>query len=34
MGIRSGGFRLAVPRRIARQAVNRLLEKLGQPLVP
>jgi hypothetical protein len=33
MGVESGGFRAALPRKIARQAVNRLFEKLGQPPV-
>jgi hypothetical protein len=31
MGIESGGFRLALPRRTARKAVNALLAQLGQP---
>ncbi len=31
MGIESGGFRLVVPRNIARKAVNKLLVQLGQP---
>ena len=31
MGIESGGFRGAVPRSVAREAVNRLLVQLGQP---
>jgi hypothetical protein len=30
MGIESGGFRGAVPRSVAREAVNRLLVQLGQ----
>jgi hypothetical protein len=30
MSVESGGFRGALPRKIGRQAVNRLLEKLGQ----
>ncbi len=30
MGIASGGFKLAAPRKIARNAINRLLEQLGQ----
>ena len=34
MGIESGGFRGVAPRRIARKAVNKLLERLGQPLIP
>ena len=31
MGIESGGFKGAVPRSVAREAVNRLLVQLGQP---
>ena len=31
MGIESGGFRLVVPRNVARPAVNKLLNQLGQP---
>jgi hypothetical protein len=31
MGVESGGFQGALPRKIGRQAVNRLLEKLAQP---
>jgi hypothetical protein len=31
MGLESGGFRGALPRKIGRQRVNALLEKLGQP---
>lgn len=34
MGIGSGGFKLAVPRRIARDAINKLLIQIGQPLIP
>jgi hypothetical protein len=30
MGIESGGLRLILPRNIAREAVNKLLNKLGQ----
>ena len=33
MGIESGGFRGVLPRKIARDAVNRLLFDLGQPLI-
>jgi len=33
MGVESGGFRGVLPRKIGRQAVNKLLEKLGQPPV-
>ena len=31
MGIESGGFRAVIPRRIARDAINKLLNSLGQP---
>lgn len=31
MGIESGGFRLVLPRKTARGAVNQLLSQLGQP---
>jgi hypothetical protein len=31
MGIESGGFRGALPRSMARDAVNKLLSRLGQP---
>ncbi len=31
MGIHSGGFKLVLPRKIARTAVNKLLVRLGQP---
>ncbi len=31
MGLESGGFRGALPRKIGREAVNKLLERLGQP---
>ena len=34
MGIESGGFRAALPRRIARNAVNTLLTQLRQPPIP
>ncbi len=33
MGIESGGIKGAAPRKIARKAVNALLEQLGQPLI-
>ena len=33
MGIESGGFRNAVPRKLARTDLNRLLEQLGGPVV-
>jgi hypothetical protein len=33
MGIHSGGVKMAVPRKIARNAVNKLLEQLNQPLI-
>jgi hypothetical protein len=31
MSVDSGGFRGALPRKMGRQAVNKLLEKLAQP---
>lgn len=31
MGVESGGIKLMAPRKIARKAVNKLLERLGQP---
>lgn len=31
MHINPGGFRMSIPRKIARDAVNRLLNTLGQP---
>ncbi len=34
MGVRSGGARARLPRRSARHATNRLLEKLGQSPLP
>ena len=34
MGVESGGFRLVVPRSIARTATNKLLTQLGQPPIP
>lgn len=34
MGIESGGFKGLIPRKIARAAVNKLLAKLRQPLIP
>ncbi len=33
MGIPSGGIKAVAPRKIARKAVNKLLEQLGQPLI-
>ena len=33
MGIESGGFRATIPRGIARSAVNKLLNSLGQPSI-
>ncbi|MCP5049518.1 MAG: hypothetical protein GY940_20270 [bacterium] len=33
MGIPSGGVKAVAPRKIARKAVNKLLEQLGQPLI-
>lgn len=32
--IESGGYRLFAPRRTARQAVNKLLQQLGQKVIP
>lgn len=34
MGIQSGGFTGVLPRSIARNAVNALLQQLGQPPIP
>jgi hypothetical protein len=34
MGIESGGFKAALPRKLSRDVVNRLLQQLGQPLIP
>jgi hypothetical protein len=34
MHIRSGGFRAVVPRKIARNAVNDLLQQVGAPPIP
>jgi hypothetical protein len=34
MGIESGGFRAVLPRSIARNAINILLNQLGQPSIP
>ncbi len=34
MGIQSGGFKLVIPRKTARTAVNKLLPRLGAPLIP
>jgi hypothetical protein len=34
MTVESGGFRGALPRKIGRNAVNRLLERLGQRPIP
>ena len=34
MGIESGGLRGALPRGIARDAVNKLLAQFDQPLIP
>lgn len=33
LALESGGIALAVPRSISRDAINRLLIKLGQPLI-
>ena len=34
MHIRSGGFRAVLPRKIARQAINDLLQQVGAPPIP
>jgi hypothetical protein len=34
IGIQSGGFKAVLPRSIARNAVNILLQQLGQPPIP
>jgi hypothetical protein len=34
MHIRSGGFRAVLPRKIARNAVNELLQQVGAQLIP
>jgi hypothetical protein len=34
MGIESGGFKVVVPRKIARTAVNKLLAQLQLPAIP
>jgi hypothetical protein len=34
MGIESGGFKLVVPRKIAREAINKLMAHLQLPLIP
>ncbi|MGN6103858.1 MAG: hypothetical protein ACTHU0_02025 [Kofleriaceae bacterium] len=34
MNIQSGGFRAVVPRKIARKAVNELLEQMGATPIP
>ena len=34
MHIRSGGFRAVLPRKIARNAVNELLQQVGAPPIP
>ncbi len=34
MGVESGGFRAIAPRAIARNAINQLLARLGQPPIP
>lgn len=33
MGVQSGGFKLALPRKIAREAVNKLLARIGGPAI-
>lgn len=34
MGIESGGFKLVVPRSMARTRINKLMERLNQPPIP
>ena len=34
IGVRSGGVKAVLPRKIGREAVNVLLEQLGVPLIP
>jgi hypothetical protein len=34
MGVESGGFKAVLPRKIARNAINDLLNKLDQPPIP
>ncbi len=34
IGIESEGFKMAIPKKIAREAVNKLLDQLGQPSIP
>lgn len=34
MGIESGGFWMLAPRNVARNAVNKLLSKFGQRMIP
>jgi hypothetical protein len=34
MHIRSGGFRAMLPRKIAREAINDLLQQVGAPPIP
>jgi hypothetical protein len=34
MGIESGGFKLVVPRKIARDAINKLMARLQLPPIP
>jgi hypothetical protein len=34
MHIRSGGFRAVLPRKIARNAINELLQQVGAPPIP
>ena len=34
MHVRSGGFRAALPRKFARDAINELLQQVGAPPIP
>ena len=34
MSVESGGFKAVLPRKIARDAVNHLLQQIGQPPIP
>ena len=34
IGVQSGGFKVVLPRKVAREAINVLLNQLGVPLIP
>jgi hypothetical protein len=34
MGVESGGFKAILPRKMARDSVNHLLQQIGQPPIP